>query len=88
MGTIALLMLACQSSKIELGGGPETDARFMADVYTWSCQVDDGYGNLTNWEGVFDYNLSLQHAPDALPALELPASGCNAGADLYPTDAE
>lgn len=79
---LTLWLTACDSSKIDLGGGPELDARFVADLATWSCDL-----NGTTWEGAFDFNLRLQHAPDALPALELPASGCNSGVDLFPQDA-
>lgn len=81
-----LALVACENSKIELGGGPEPDARLIADLYTWECNIQEDE-EIVSWEGAFSYNVSMQYAPDALPSLDLPASGCNAGADIFPGDA-
>ncbi|HND29458.1 MAG TPA: hypothetical protein PKY30_05295 [Myxococcota bacterium] len=83
---LPLLLVACEAGKIQLGGGPEPDARFWADVFTWQCSatVDDV---VQTWEGAFNYDLRFQYAPDALTEMESPDSGCNFGADLFPDNA-
>lgn len=85
--TLLVFGAGCENQKIQLGAGPEADARFISDVYTWGCSQTDESGNVTTWQGAYSYNLSLEHAPDALTSLDLPSSGCNAQEDLFPDNA-
>lgn len=82
------VLLACGDKEISLGQGSPADARFIADLFTWDCQTDDtGGGTVSEWQGVFAYQVSLEYAPDNLAARSLPASGCTKGLDLFPSDA-
>lgn len=87
-----LVLAGCNNKSVGLGAGSEPDARLVADLYTWPCS-SGGYtdsGATTDedvWEGVFNYRVSLEYAPDALVDRSLPASGCVAGNDLFATDA-
>lgn len=88
VGATLLVLTGCDGNKIDLGAGPERDGRLIADVFTWYCNLTDDQGEIIEeWEGAFGYNVTLQHAPDALPDLSLPESGCEAGVDLFPADA-
>lgn len=85
-----LLSIACASGKGELegegeGGSVVTDARLLADLYTWQCQEGD-FGR--QYQGVFGQIVSLEYAPDSLRSLDLPGVGdCVAGLDMFPIDA-
>ncbi len=91
---IALIALCvgCNNKSVGLGAGSEPDARLVADLYTWPCSsggVSDSGGTTTEefWEGVFNYRVTFEYAPDALVDRSLPASGCVAGGDLFASDA-
>jgi hypothetical protein len=78
-----ILGLGC-SGELELGGGPEGDARLTADIYTWEC-TDLGD---TLWEGVYGFTVALEYAPDGVQSRELPEPGnCNADLSMFPKDA-
>ena len=66
---------------INLGQGPEADARLTADVYTWECQDGDYL-----YEGVFGFDVALEYAPDGLQDRALPG-GCVYGLSMFPGDA-
>jgi hypothetical protein len=69
---------------VELGGGPEGDARLTADVYTWECtDLNDGL-----WEGVYGFTVALEYAPDGVQDRELPEAGnCTGDLSMFPMDA-
>ncbi len=82
---VALLGVAgCKgcSGTINLGQGPEADARLTADVYTWECS--DNNDNF--YEGVFGFDVALEYAPDGLQDRALPG-GCVYGLSMFPKDA-
>jgi hypothetical protein len=88
------VLAACTDSSIELGKGSAPDARFAADLYTWPCSTsstttDSGgtTGTSDVWEGVFQYGVSLEYAPDALVDRGLPTTGCVSGLDVFARDA-
>ncbi len=76
-----------KDSKGGEGSGPERDARFVSDVYTWECSAYDTGGNADDvWQGAFAQAMYLQYAPDALESLAPPAAGsCSYGIDMFPT---
>ena len=80
---VPLAIIGCKNSGgADFGDGPENDARFMADVYTWQCEEG---GN--DYEGVFAFNVSLEVAPDALVPRALPApGGCSADLSMFGVD--
>ncbi len=80
----ALAIAGCkQSGGADFGEGPENDARFIADVYTWQCEE----GGTNYYEGVFAFNVSLEVAPDALVPRALPAAGgCSADLSMFGAD--
>jgi len=83
-GLMSLFLGMGCSGALELGGGPEGDARLTADVYTWEC-TDLGD---TLWEGVYGFTVALEYAPDRVQSRELPASGsCTAELSMFPKDA-
>lgn len=71
----------------QLGGGPEKDARLVADVYSWECiEYSDAGQEL--YQGVYAQRISLQFAPDALPVVPLPSvGGCTADLNMFPENA-
>ena len=72
----------------QLGGGPEKDARLVADVYSWECIAYGDEGQQENYQGVYAQRVSLQFAPDALPVVPLPGvGGCTADLNMFPEDA-
>jgi hypothetical protein len=81
----ALFLVGCKTTGgADFGVGPENDARFIADVYTWQCQND---GGTDFYEGVFSFNVSLEVAPDALVPRSLPApGGCSADLSMFGAD--
>mgnify|MGYP006928211186 CR=1 FL=1 len=82
---IALLgMAGCKGcgGTVNLGQGPEPDARLTADVYTWECS--DNAENF--YEGVFGFDISLEYAPDGLQERALPG-GCVYGLSMFAEDA-
>lgn len=81
---LALSALACRpQGGASFGEGPENDARFVADLYTWQCEAEGA----ENWEGVFGFNVSLEVAPDALVPRSLPApGGCSAELSMFGAD--
>lgn len=86
MRLLPLLVLALPGCQIlggqGLGGGPEMDARFIADIYTWQCESGE-----EQYEGVFAFDLSLEYAPDALAPRTLPgAGGCAYGLSMFGMD--
>jgi hypothetical protein len=88
---LTLALSGCASGKGELegeggeGGSVVTDARLLADLYTWQCQEGD-FGR--QYQGVFGQVVSLEYAPDSLRSLDLPGVGdCVAGLDMFPIDA-
>ena len=89
VASVMVASFGCNSGKATLGGGPEKDARLIADVYTWECSSSDDDGKVTDvWQGVFGQQIYLQFAPDALEPLDLPsAGGCELGLDMFPSDA-
>lgn len=61
------------------------DARLVADVSTWSC-VDANTGEM--YQGAFGQEVTLEHAPGGVGALDLPNPGsCVAGLNMFPDDA-
>jgi len=82
---IPLAILGCKNSGgADFGDGPENDARFLADVYTWQCEEE---GGADYYEGVFAFNVSLEVAPDALVPRSLPApGGCSADLSMFGAD--
>ncbi len=82
---VPFALMACKNTGgAEFGDGPETDARFLADVYTWECQEE---GGVDFYEGVFGFNVSLEVAPDALVPRALPApGGCSADLSMFGAD--
>ena len=80
-----LLLAGCKGcgGSIDLGQGPESDARLTADVYTWEC-ADNETGDV--YEGAFSFNVSLEYAPDGLQDRTLPG-GCVYGLSMFPVDA-
>lgn len=54
------------------GSAVVADARFLTDVYTWTCQESDG-SDL--YQGIFGQSYSLEYAPGAVTSLELPSPG-------------
>lgn len=89
---IACLIVGCKAGSVGLGKGSDPDARLVAELYTWPCSsggtTDSGATTTEDiWEGVFNYRVSLEYAPDALADRSIPASGCVAGADLFARDA-
>jgi hypothetical protein len=85
---VAGLGLACNSGKSDGDGdggdGPDADARLITDVFTWDCQ-DQASGDV--YQGAFGQTITLEYAPDALPALRPPPGGCSADTNMFPTDA-
>jgi len=81
---LTLAAMACNRlGGADFGQGPENDARFVADVYTWQCQAE----GQENWEGVFAFDVSLEVAPDALVPRSLPAAGgCSADLSMFGAD--
>jgi len=81
---VALPVAACNpEGGADFGQGPENDARFTADVYTWQCESKD----VGTWEGVFAFDVSLEVAPDALVPRALPApGGCSADLSMFGAD--
>jgi hypothetical protein len=81
---VPLAAVACNNKGgADFGQGPENDARFVADVYTWECQA---HGQ-DNWEGVFAFTVALEVAPDALVPRSLPAAGgCSADLSMFGAD--
>jgi len=87
-----LLLVGCGTKSIGLGLGAEHDARLVANLYTWPCasggMTDSGATTPgIEWEGVFNYDVTLEYAPDALLDRGLPDSGCVEGLDLFARDA-
>ena len=82
---LLILLTGCKgcSGTIDLGQGPEADARLTSDVYTWEC-ADNETGDV--YEGVFSFNVALEYAPDGLQDRALPG-GCVYGLSMFPTDA-
>lgn len=80
-----LTMAGCKgcSGQIDLGKGPESDARLTADVKTWECSDDGGE---TLYEGVYSFDIYLEYAPDGLQERALPG-GCVYGLSMFPQDA-
>ncbi len=88
------LLAACGSGKGEADGdgvgigdgdGEIADARFLSDVFTWTCQENDGGAT---FQGVFGQVISLEYAPGAIDAHTLPDPGaCAAGVDMFPRSA-
>jgi len=76
--------LAGCSDDLEVGGGPEGDARLTADMYTWECtDLGDDL-----WEGVYAFTVALEYAPDGVQNRELPEAGnCAADLSMFPMDA-
>ncbi|MCB9744244.1 MAG: hypothetical protein H6741_03570 [Alphaproteobacteria bacterium] len=88
MRRIFLLTIAvaagCKGS-LDLGGGPDADARLTADVFTWECQ-DPETGSV--YQGAFSFDVSLEYAPDGLQDRVLPGEGgCSAELSMFPFDA-
>jgi hypothetical protein len=83
--TLFLAMAGCKgcSGEIELGQGPQSDARLTADVKTWECSDDGGE---TLYEGVYSFDIYLEYAPDGLQERALPG-GCVYGLSMFPVDA-
>ncbi len=81
----SLVVVGCkQSGGADFGDGPENDARFITDIYTWQCEE----GGTNFYEGVFAFNVSLEVAPDALVPRALPAAGgCSAELSMFGADA-
>lgn len=79
---MALFAAGCNGS-INLGKGPEADARLTADVYTWEC---GDHETETTYEGVFSFNIAMEYAPDGLQDRQLPA-GCVYNLSMFPEDA-
>jgi len=71
------------SGTIDLGKGPEADARLTSDLYTWEC-ADNETGDI--YEGVFSFDVALEYAPDGLQERGLPG-GCVYGLSMFPEDA-
>lgn len=87
-----LLATGCKGGEADgseqLGGGPEKDARLVADVYSWECIAYGDDGAQENYQGVYAQRVSLQFAPDALPVVPLPGvGGCTADLNMFPEDA-
>lgn len=84
LGLFALLTgcTGC-SGTLDLGAGPEADARLTSDIYTWEC-ADNETGDV--YEGVFSFNVALEYAPDGLQDRALPG-GCVYGLSMFPDDA-
>lgn len=87
-----LLLLGCGTKNIGLGQGAERDARLVANLYTWPCSSGGGTDSggtttASEWEGVFNYGVTLEYAPDALVDRGLPDAGCVEGLDLFARDA-
>jgi hypothetical protein len=80
----SLTIVGCKNKGgAEFGDGPENDARFLADVYTWQCEE----GGTNFYEGVFGFDVSLEVAPDALVPRSLPApGGCSADLSMFGAD--
>lgn len=83
---VLALMVACDPQKIALGQGGDDDARLYADVYTWQCEERSG-DEISYYDGVYSYEVSLEYAPDSLVTRKLPTAGCTAGLDLFPDSA-
>lgn len=84
---LALVLLAgCDQQKIALGQGGDDDARLYADVYTWQCEERSGE-DVSYYNGVNSYQVSLEYAPDDLVKRDLPAAGCSSGLDMFPAGA-
>jgi hypothetical protein len=83
-----LLLTACSDDQAVLGQGEATDARLIADAFTWYCEDrgDTGLGTV-QYEGVWDFNISLAYAPDTMDAIATPEGTCENGLDLFPVDA-
>lgn len=67
------------------GASAPPDARFLTDVYTWTCRstVDDSV-----YQGVYGQSLSLEYAPGAVTSLDLPPAGdCQGDLDMRPRSA-
>ncbi len=89
---LIVLSIGCNNKSVGLGAGSEADARLVADLYTWPCSsggmTDSGATTTEDvWEGVFNYRVTFEYAPDALVDRSPPASGCVAGGDLFASDA-
>lgn len=88
LAIIGVLALAgcSKGDKSGEGSGPERDARFVADVYTWECSSYDTGGKVEDvWQGAFAQEMFLQYAPDALSSLDPPAAGsCSYQLDMFP----
>ncbi len=94
--TLSLAVAGCGSGKTQLGDGEGDtgsggngsgdsikDARFIADVFTWSCTDSKEL-----YPGVYAHIVSLEYAPNELRSLDLPAVGeCAYGLDMFPTSA-
>lgn len=80
----AFAIVGCKNSGgADFGQGPENDARFLADVFTWQCEE----AGTNFYEGVFAFNVSLEVAPDALVPRSLPApGGCSADLSMFGAD--
>jgi len=72
------------SGELELGAGPEGDARLTADIYTWECtDLGDDL-----WEGVYAFNVAFEFAPDGVQSRDLPEVGnCSGDLSMFPMDA-
>lgn len=87
---LILLLLACvDDADVPLGQGEASDARLIADAFTWYCEdrSDTGAGGTLKYEGTWDFNISLAYAPDTMDAIATPSGGCENGLDLFPVDA-
>ena len=85
---LGLTLAGCsKGDKSGEGSGPERDARFVSDVYTWECSSYDTGGKADDvWQGAFAQRMYLQYAPDALATLDPPAPGsCSYSLDMFPT---
>lgn len=86
---LMLLFAACvDDADAPLGQGEASDARLIADVFTWYCEdrSDTGLGPV-KYEGASDFNISLAYSPDTMSAITTPAGACENGLDLFPVDA-
>jgi len=79
-----LAVVGCnRTGGADFGAGPDKDARFVADMYTWQCEE----GGTNFYEGVYAFNVSLEVAPDALVPRSLPApGGCSADLSMFGLD--
>lgn len=87
IGALVLSATGCKGKSIGLGRGDAPDARLYADVYTWACSHTDTGGELTQWEGVYGFDVTMEYAPDGLVDRSVPESGCSPSLDIFPVDA-